>query len=110
MSSREIVFEVEELSDGGYVARAVGESIFVEGDSLESLRANVIDVIDAINCHFEPDKKPEFLQLQWADAGLTADQMAELDRRIEDSRNNPDAAIPWEEVREKLLHLTRQKD
>ena len=31
----EIVFVVEEAPEGGYTARALGESIFTEGDSLD---------------------------------------------------------------------------
>ena len=33
---------------------------------------------------------------------LTPEQQAELDRRIEYHRQNPDDVIPWEEVRERL--------
>jgi putative addiction module component (TIGR02574 family) len=93
----EIIFLVEEAVEGGYTAKAVGESIFVEGDTLETLRANVID---ALNCHFEPDQKPEFLQLQWAAPCLSEEQMKELGRRLEEHRNNPNEAIPWEVEKE----------
>ena len=33
---------------------------------------------------------------------LTDAQVAELERRLEDHRKNPDDAIPWEEVRDRL--------
>ena len=33
---------------------------------------------------------------------LTAEQQAELDRRLEEHRRDPDSAIPWEQVREEL--------
>ena len=36
----EIVFVVDEALEGGFTARAVGESIFTEADMLEELRAN----------------------------------------------------------------------
>ncbi len=49
----EIVFLVENASEGGYTARALGESIFTEADDLENLREQVRD---AVNCHFETDK------------------------------------------------------
>lgn len=99
----EIIFNVEETIDGGYTARAVGESIFTEGDDLDGLRANIRD---AVNCHFEPDKKPEFLQLRIANYDLTEEQLAEIKRRMEDYRKNPDDSIPWEEVRESMYKKT----
>jgi putative addiction module component (TIGR02574 family) len=33
---------------------------------------------------------------------LTPEQMAEIDRRIEEHRRDPSTAIPWEEVRDRL--------
>jgi hypothetical protein len=54
----EIVFLVEEMREGGYAARAVGASIFTEGDELSSLEENVRD---AIRCHFDEDAMPRFV-------------------------------------------------
>lgn len=48
--SDEIIFLVEESSEGGYEAKALGHSIFTEGDDMEGLRAAVVD---AVKCHFE---------------------------------------------------------
>ncbi|MCW5777393.1 MAG: hypothetical protein KIS87_13235 [Phycisphaeraceae bacterium] len=45
----EIVFVVEEDPDGGFTARALGHSIFTEGDDMDALRENVGD---AVRCHF----------------------------------------------------------
>lgn len=45
----EIIFLVEPAIEGGYTAKALGESIFTEGDDLEELRANIKDALD---CHF----------------------------------------------------------
>jgi len=39
----EIIFLVEEAAEGGYTARALGESIFTEADDLEELERNVRD-------------------------------------------------------------------
>jgi hypothetical protein len=50
----EIIFLVEEAVEGGLTARALGQSIFTEGDDIEELRTNIRD---AVNCHFEPDQK-----------------------------------------------------
>lgn len=44
----EIIFLVENAVEGGYTARALGESIFTEGDNLEELRSNIRDAVD---CH-----------------------------------------------------------
>lgn len=46
----EIIFLVESAVEGGYTARALGESIFTEGDDLDELRNNIRD---AVGCHFE---------------------------------------------------------
>jgi hypothetical protein len=53
MGQTEIVFSVQESSQGGYEARAIGYSILNQGETMEELTANVKD---AIACHF--DKKP----------------------------------------------------
>ena len=45
----EIVFLVEDDPEGGYTARALGESIFTQADDIESLREMVRD---AVHCHF----------------------------------------------------------
>ena len=56
----EIIFIIEEAAEGGYVARALGESIFTETDSLKALHANVRD---AVRCHFEEGHQPKILRL-----------------------------------------------
>lgn len=58
----EIIFLVEIEIEGGFTARALGESIFTEGDDLEDLRANIRD---AVNCHFETDEKPKVIRLHF---------------------------------------------
>ncbi len=57
----ELVFLVEEDPEGGYTARALGESIFTQADSIDSLREAVRD---AVNCHF-PDEgeRPKIARL-----------------------------------------------
>jgi predicted RNase H-like HicB family nuclease len=37
----EIIFLVEEAPEGGFTARALGESIFTQGETEEELRHNV---------------------------------------------------------------------
>ncbi len=58
----EIIFLVENAVEGGYTARALGESIFTEADDLEVLRENIRD---AVNCHFETDEKPKVVRLHF---------------------------------------------
>lgn len=48
----EIIFWVENDPEGGYVAKAIGESIFTRADSLPELRQMVKD---AVECHY-PDE------------------------------------------------------
>ncbi len=45
----EIVFVVEDDPDGGLTARAIGESIFTQADTIEQLK---IAVRDAVVCHW----------------------------------------------------------
>jgi hypothetical protein len=57
----EMVFQVEEDPDGGLTARAVGESIFVEADTIDELRE---EIRDAVTCHFPtPDDRPKMIRL-----------------------------------------------
>ena len=44
---QEIVFEVSQEEDGGYVAEALGESIFPQAESWETLRKNVKEAVAA---------------------------------------------------------------
>ena len=55
----EVVFRIEEAAEGGYSARAVGESIFTEADSLDELRAQVRD---AVRCHFDEGRRPSLIR------------------------------------------------
>jgi predicted RNase H-like HicB family nuclease len=50
---KELFFLVEEDQEGGYTAKALGESIFTQGETLEEIRDNIRDAID---CHFETDR------------------------------------------------------
>jgi len=45
----EIVFEVTEAAEGGYDARALGHSIFTQGEDWADLMEMVMD---AVLCHF----------------------------------------------------------
>lgn len=43
----ELVFEVTQEGDGGFVAEALGECIFTQADSWDELRRNVREAVQA---------------------------------------------------------------
>ena len=43
----ELVFEITQESDGGFVAEALGESIITQADTWEELRDNVREAVKA---------------------------------------------------------------
>lgn len=43
----ELVFQITQEADGGYVAEALGESIITQADTWEGLRANVREAVTA---------------------------------------------------------------
>lgn len=55
----ELIFLVEESAEGGYTARALGESIFTQAETLDELRTMIKD---AVLCHFEKDR-PSIIRL-----------------------------------------------
>ena len=57
-----IMFIVEEATEGGYVAHAVGTSIVTEADDLAQLREMVRD---AVRCHFDDSDadRPQVIRL-----------------------------------------------
>ncbi|RBQ07688.1 2-oxoisovalerate dehydrogenase [Pedobacter miscanthi] len=56
----EVFFLVEESLEGGYVAKALGESIFTEAESMDELRINIKE---AVLCHFDEDKLPKIIRI-----------------------------------------------
>lgn len=58
----EVIFLVEEAPEGGFTARAIGESIFTEADTVEELHANVRD---AVRCHFDERRLPKLIRLHF---------------------------------------------
>jgi hypothetical protein len=65
----EIIFVVEEAPEGGYTARAVGESVFTEADDMAQLHAKIRD---AVRCHFEEGKAPKLIRLHFVRDELIA--------------------------------------
>ena len=60
MRPSEIIFEVTEAVEGGYDARALGYSIFTQGDNWDDLKDMVKD---AVRCHFDEDTAPRVIRL-----------------------------------------------
>ena len=55
----ELIFMVEEAPEGGFVARALGETIATEADTIDELSGKVRD---AVRCHFEEGKAPKIVR------------------------------------------------
>ena len=58
----EILFVVEEAPEGGFTARAVGESIFTEADDLAQLHERARE---AVRCHFDGANAPKLIRLHY---------------------------------------------
>lgn len=58
----ELIFLIEDAPEGGFVARALGESIFTEADDLLTLREQVRD---AVRCHFGDGQGPRIIRLHF---------------------------------------------
>ena len=56
----EIIFEVTEAVEGGYDARALGYSIYTQGESWDDLKEMARD---AVLCHFDEDGAPRVIRL-----------------------------------------------
>ena len=57
---KEVLFLVEDAPEGGYIARALGYSIFTEADTWEELKEAIRD---AVRCHFDPEEQPDLIRL-----------------------------------------------
>jgi predicted RNase H-like HicB family nuclease len=56
----EIIFIIENSDEGGYTAKALGYSIYTEGETLEELKENIKD---AVRCHFDAKDLPHIVRL-----------------------------------------------
>lgn len=60
---KEIIFLISEAEEGGFTARALGESIFTDGETMDELKTNIQE---AIECHFDnPADKPKIAHLHF---------------------------------------------
>jgi len=61
MATSELIFLIEEDPEGGYNAKAFGQSIFVQGDTIDILKNNIKD---ALKCHFDKNEDiPKIIRL-----------------------------------------------
>ena len=60
MVESEIIFSVTESPEGGYEARALGEPIFTQAETMAELRDSVRD---AVRCHFDETDRPQVIRL-----------------------------------------------
>lgn len=58
----EIIFLVEDALEGGFIATALGTSIFTQADNIDDLHRQLRDVVD---CHFEATDKPKMIRLHF---------------------------------------------
>jgi hypothetical protein len=58
----ELIFLVEEAPEGGYTARALGESIFTEANDVTTLEESIRD---AVRCHFDEGAIPRIVRLHF---------------------------------------------
>jgi len=58
----ELIFMIEDSPEGGYIARALGESIFTEADNLDQLHGRIRE---AVKCHFDENKMPKVIRLHF---------------------------------------------
>ena len=59
---KEIIFEITQESDGGFVAECLTESIFTQADTWEELRKQVKDSVEA---YFFDQPKPGVIRLHF---------------------------------------------
>ena len=70
----ELIFEVREAEEGGYVARALGQAIFTEAETWAQLRENELE---ATSLHFEDAaESTKLIQLHFVKDELIAVEAA----------------------------------
>ena len=72
MPDAEIVFQVRESPEGGYEARAIGYSIFTQGDGWNDL---ICMMRDAVLCHFDDGEAPQAIRVVGSQGDATLRQI-----------------------------------
>ena len=61
MNNNELIFLIEEDPESGYNAKALGPSIFVQGETIADLKINIKD---ALECHYDSKEDiPQIIRL-----------------------------------------------
>jgi hypothetical protein len=58
--TQELIFVIEEAPEGGFIAQALGHSIYTEADTWDELKTAVQD---AVACHFDEELRPAMVRL-----------------------------------------------
>lgn len=67
---QELVFEVTQEADGGYVAESLGEGVITQADTWEELRRNVREAVEA---YFLDSTPPKHIRLHLLRRYLSAE-------------------------------------
>jgi predicted RNase H-like HicB family nuclease len=62
MVMNEVIFLIEEAAEGGYIAKALSESIITQAETLDELKSMVKD---AVRCHFDPENLPKLVRFHF---------------------------------------------
>ncbi len=60
--NHEIIFLIEEAPDGGFIAKALGYSIFTQAETMEDIKK---EIKDAVHCHFDEENLPKMVRLHF---------------------------------------------
>ncbi len=58
----ELIFLIENAAEGGFSAKALGQSIYTDAETEEELRNNIRD---AVLCYFEDEEVPKIIRLHF---------------------------------------------
>jgi len=58
----EVIFLVEEADEGGYIAKALGEGIHTQAESIPELKEMIKD---AVRCHFDEKDLPKMIRIHF---------------------------------------------